>query len=116
MAKAPRRGECWESDRGIQAKVCEVHDDSVVIELVEARLATFLMERKVFELTFKHLAYSEPSGRPLAPARAKHHGLVGERPPFGGPPAGSGDVRCLWKAGIRLRQYAILEHQQRAGR
>ena len=62
--RRPRRGECWESDRGIQAKVYEVHDDSVVIELVEARLATFLMERKVFELTFKHLAYSEPSGRP----------------------------------------------------
>ena len=31
-----------------------------MIELVEARLYAFLMERKVFELTFKHLAYSDP--------------------------------------------------------
>jgi len=56
--RRPSRGECWESDRGIRAQVREVRDDSVVIELVEARVHAFSMERKVFELTFKHLAYS----------------------------------------------------------
>ena len=57
--RRPSRGDCWESDRGIRAQVNEVRDDSVVIELIEARLP-FSMERKVFELTFKHLAYSHP--------------------------------------------------------
>lgn len=71
--RRPRRGDCWESDRGIQAKVREVRDDSVVIELVEARLAAFSMERKVFELTFKHLAYSEPGLPQPPPAVSGRH-------------------------------------------
>jgi hypothetical protein len=60
----PSRGECWESDRGIRAKVREVRDDSVVIELVEAQLGAFSMRRRVFELTFKHLASFEPEAPP----------------------------------------------------
>ncbi len=72
--RRPRRGDCWESDRGIQAKVREVRDDSVVIELVEARLAAFSMERKVFEHTFKHLAYSDPRrSQPLPDVSGRHH-------------------------------------------
>jgi hypothetical protein len=47
------------SDRGIHAKVRKVRDDSVVIELVEAHAGGFSMKRRVFELTFKHLAYSD---------------------------------------------------------
>jgi hypothetical protein len=62
--RRPSRGECWESDRGIRAQVREVRDDSVVIELLEARRHAFSMERRVFELTFKHLAYSEPAAPP----------------------------------------------------
>jgi hypothetical protein len=58
--RRPRRGECWESDRGIRAKVREVGDDSVVIELAEMRAHAFSMERRVFELTFKHLSFSVP--------------------------------------------------------
>ena len=70
----PRRGDCWESDRGIRAKVREVRDDSVVIELVEARLAAFSMERKVFEHTFKHLAYSGRGvSQPLPDVSGRHN-------------------------------------------
>ena len=72
--RRPRRGDCWESDRGIQAKVREVRDDSVMIELVEAHLAAFSMERRVFELTFKHLAHSGPgTSQPLPDFSGRHN-------------------------------------------
>ena len=74
MAKSPTARRLLGERPRDPSEVREVRDDSVVIELVEARLAAFSMERKVFEHTFKHLAYSERGvSQPLPDVSGRHN-------------------------------------------
>jgi len=67
--RCPDKNECWESDRGIQVKVRDVKDGSVMVELVGTTLGAFGVPVELFARIFTHLADRQPRKRPSWPPR-----------------------------------------------